>query len=59
MNARKWNKVSVHCKRCNRTLKKPESIQRGYGQICWNKIQGTQEKIEHKEPTLEETLFKE
>ncbi|WP_145099193.1 DUF6011 domain-containing protein [Sporomusa sp. KB1] len=27
------------CKRCNRTLKDPLSIERGYGPVCWAESQ--------------------
>ena len=30
--------ITVHCKRCGRTLKNPKSINRGYGIICWRKL---------------------
>jgi hypothetical protein len=28
------------CRRCGRRLKRPESIQRGYGSSCWRKVNG-------------------
>lgn len=33
--------VELHkvCKRCGRKLKNPEYMERGYGKICWEKIQ--------------------
>lgn len=37
------------CERCNRTLKDPESIGRGYGPVCWRKIGGGGQ-AEHKKP---------
>ena len=30
--------MTVHCKRCGRTLKILESIRRGYGIKCWRKL---------------------
>lgn len=32
---------AVRCNRCKRILKDPESIKRGYGRVCWNKIPET------------------
>lgn len=29
----------MKCARCNRALKDPESIERGFGPICWAKVQ--------------------
>lgn len=29
------------CKKCNRVLKDLESIELGYGKICWRKIQNS------------------
>lgn len=29
--------MSKRCKRCHRSLTDPESIDRGYGNICWQK----------------------
>jgi len=32
------NQGSVRCRRCHRKLTKPESLQRGYGDSCWKKV---------------------
>ncbi|MBA7493288.1 hypothetical protein ES702_03846 [subsurface metagenome] len=30
----------VRCRRCNKVLTVPESVERGYGPVCWRIIQG-------------------
>ncbi|NLE27070.1 MAG: hypothetical protein GX625_17355 [Clostridiaceae bacterium] len=30
--------MSITCGKCNRPLKDPKSIERGYGPDCWRKI---------------------
>lgn len=32
-------KSYTHCLRCGRRLKKPEYKARGYGKVCWEKMQ--------------------
>ncbi|WP_156157428.1 DUF6011 domain-containing protein [Methanosarcina siciliae] len=34
------------CKRCNRALKDPTSVERGYGPVCWKKTQVEDEQQE-------------
>jgi hypothetical protein len=29
----------MNCKRCNREIKNPKSVQQGYGPTCWIKMQ--------------------
>ena len=29
---------SVLCRRCGRKLRKIESVQRGYGEVCWKNV---------------------
>ena len=41
--------MSIKCKRCNRVLKNPLSIEKGYGDTCFRIIQLQQEK----EPKIE------
>lgn len=36
--------TTIHCKRCNRPLTKPQSVQRGYGDVCYRKVNS--EKVE-------------
>lgn len=42
------------CGKCNRPLKDPRSIERGYGPDCWKKVKATAIKEENKEPEEEE-----
>lgn len=35
------------CIRCNRALKDATSIQRGYGPVCWSKVQAKREQDKH------------
>ena len=37
------------CARCNRGLKDPTSIQRGFGPVCWAKAQADKSKEEQRE----------
>ena len=32
-------KLPPLCKRCHRELKDPVSIERGYGEICWKRVE--------------------
>jgi len=38
------------CTRCNRPLKDPDSVKRGFGPVCWAKIQAEKIKEEAEEP---------
>lgn len=31
--------IIINCKRCGKELTNPQSIKRGYGPICWGKLQ--------------------
>jgi len=31
--------VVVRCSRCGRPLTKPESVKRGFGDVCWKQIE--------------------
>ena len=32
--------ISANCRRCNRALTHPESLDHGYGPVCWDKVNG-------------------
>lgn len=36
----------MECGRCNRKLRGAKSIERGYGPVCWKKVQQEEEKQE-------------
>ena len=38
--------ANVRCGRCHKPLKVPESVMRGFGPICWGKIQAWNRKEE-------------
>ena len=48
----------VRCKRCRRVLSQPESKRRGYGEVCWNKVQHIDPNVKeiHK-PVTRKTLL--
>lgn len=52
MNAVRQNNLegstlpSVRCNRCHKPLKVPESVLRGFGPICWGRIQAWNRKEE-------------
>jgi hypothetical protein len=46
--------VIVTCGKCNRPLKDPKSIERGYGPDCWKKVKVAATKEEAKETDKEE-----
>lgn len=46
----------MECAKCGRELKDEKSRQRGYGPVCWKKIQKAKEEQQH-ESTEDEIWF--